>query len=79
MTPEEKKEFDDLKRRVAFLEELCVNYHNVLIEMQKGDSDFHRRELLNHDSGDRDLVLLHDFHCGPLMRNGNIGFGRAVK
>ena len=79
MTTEERKEFDYLKRRVDFLEQLCANYHNVLTKMQKGDRDPMRREILSHDSDDRDLVLLHNPEFTKYMRNGDIGFGRMVR
>jgi hypothetical protein len=78
MNAEERKEFDELKRRVDFLEELCANYHNVLVKMQKGDHDPFRRKILAHDSDDRDLVLLHNSEFTKYMRNGNMGFERNV-
>lgn len=75
MTPEERKEFDELKHRVAFLEELCVNYHNVLNELRGSYRD---EVKLFKDHVTREAILLHTPHFCELMRNGNMGFERNV-
>jgi len=64
MTPEEKAEFDDLKGRVAFLEQLCLEYHDAIIDFEKGYTS-------PNSSFQRDLLLLHNPNIGPLMRLGN--------
>lgn len=65
MTPEERKEFDELKNRVVFLEELCVNYHNVLNELRGS----HDKVKLYKDFMTREAILFH---------NGNMGFERNI-
>jgi hypothetical protein len=56
---EERKEFDELKLRVAFLEGLCIDYHNALHELGKANPD---KAKLYGKFLERDVIFLHSPH-----------------